>query len=121
MGYIPTEWQTGDVITAEKLNNIENGVASVGSGTLCVGLTGEHIDTLSETWQTINDAMESGKIVFITYALPEFLGGGIVTTIVYKAELSDGLYIVSAKDLTSAITVTYQTDSASGYPVVSNG
>ena len=26
MAYIPTEWETGDVITAEKLNNIENGI-----------------------------------------------------------------------------------------------
>lgn len=24
--YIKTEWKTGDVITAEKLNNIENGI-----------------------------------------------------------------------------------------------
>ena len=28
MAYTPTNWQNGDVITAEKLNNIENGVAS---------------------------------------------------------------------------------------------
>lgn len=28
MSYIPTEWKTGDVVTAEKLNNIEDGIAS---------------------------------------------------------------------------------------------
>jgi hypothetical protein len=28
MAYTPTDWKTGDVITAEKLNNIENGVVS---------------------------------------------------------------------------------------------
>lgn len=28
MAYTPTEWQDGDVITAEKLNKIENGVAT---------------------------------------------------------------------------------------------
>lgn len=28
MGYIPTEWQTGDVITAEKLNKAEEGIAA---------------------------------------------------------------------------------------------
>ena len=27
MSYIPTEWLNGDVITAEKLNKIENGIA----------------------------------------------------------------------------------------------
>ena len=26
MAYTPTVWNTGDVITAEKLNNIENGI-----------------------------------------------------------------------------------------------
>lgn len=28
MAYIPTEWETGDVITAEKLNNIEDGIVA---------------------------------------------------------------------------------------------
>ena len=28
MSYTPTQWQTGDTITAEKLNNMENGIAS---------------------------------------------------------------------------------------------
>lgn len=30
MGYTPTEWNTGDVITEEKLNNIEAGIADGG-------------------------------------------------------------------------------------------
>ena len=30
MSYTPTVWQTGDTITAEKLNKLENGVASGG-------------------------------------------------------------------------------------------
>lgn len=30
MSYTPTVWQTGDVITAEKLNKLENGVANTG-------------------------------------------------------------------------------------------
>lgn len=28
MSYTPTEWKTGDVITAEKLNNIEQGIVN---------------------------------------------------------------------------------------------
>ena len=27
MAYTPTNWKTGDVITAEKLNNMESGIA----------------------------------------------------------------------------------------------
>ena len=30
MAYTPTVWQTGDTITAEKLNKLENGVANTG-------------------------------------------------------------------------------------------
>lgn len=30
MSYEPTEWKTGDVITSEKLNKIENGIANSG-------------------------------------------------------------------------------------------
>lgn len=30
MAYTPTVWQTGDTITAEKLNKLENGVANIG-------------------------------------------------------------------------------------------
>ena len=29
MSYTPTNWQTGDTITAEKLNKLEEGVAAV--------------------------------------------------------------------------------------------
>ena len=31
MSYTPTEWATGDVVTAQKLNKLENGLASVAS------------------------------------------------------------------------------------------
>ena len=32
MAYEPTKWASGDVITAEKLNHIETGIASVPKG-----------------------------------------------------------------------------------------
>ena len=31
MAYTPNTWNTGDVITAEKLNNLEHGVAAAGA------------------------------------------------------------------------------------------
>ena len=40
MSYTPTNWQTGDVITAEKLNKLENGVSSA---------SGEEIFTVTFT------------------------------------------------------------------------
>ena len=32
MSYTPTEWANGDIVTAEKLNKLENGVAAGGGG-----------------------------------------------------------------------------------------
>lgn len=29
MAYVPTNWVTGDIITAVKLNNIENGIVTL--------------------------------------------------------------------------------------------
>ena len=53
MTYTPINWQTGDTITAAKLNNMENGIA--GAGALFV-----HVDfdsgALDKTWQEIYDA-----------------------------------------------------------------
>lgn len=41
MSYEPTTWDTGDVITAEKMNHLEQGVASGGSvATVCVNFNG---------------------------------------------------------------------------------
>lgn len=40
MSYTPTNWKTGDIVTSEKLNKLENGVADAGgSGWLVVGVT----------------------------------------------------------------------------------
>lgn len=56
MSYTPTNWQTGDIITAEKLNNMENGIEN------SVLIVHENYDestdttTLDKTWQEIVDA-----------------------------------------------------------------
>lgn len=58
MAYEPTVWSTGDIITAEKLNKIENAIG----GVYYVDLPTEG-DALSVTWQDIYDAYQSGKLV----------------------------------------------------------
>ena len=36
MSYTPTNWQTGDTITAEKMNNIESGISNSATGKIAV-------------------------------------------------------------------------------------
>lgn len=67
MSYTPTEWNTGDIVTAEKLNKLENGVAGgSGDGNFIVNILFDettHGATLDKTWQEIKDATDAGKLV----------------------------------------------------------
>ena len=64
MAYTPTEWQSGDIVTSEKLNKIENGIASAGSEVFMVGGTYNEETgyfTMDKTWSEINEAITAGK------------------------------------------------------------
>ena len=67
MSYTPTQWQTGDTITAEKLNNMESGIENV-NNPFIVTLTPTAQDfsgTMDKTVAEINEAYTAGqKIVF---------------------------------------------------------
>ena len=65
MSYNKTTWSAGDTITAEKLNKMEDGIASGGSGSTelyLIGITQDN-DTLTmdKTWKEIYDAADDGK------------------------------------------------------------
>ena len=63
MSYIPTNWQTGDIVTAEKMNKIEGGIQS--SGALVVLIeNNDGYPQLQAPAQTITDAMINGRPVF---------------------------------------------------------
>lgn len=64
MAYTPTVWQTGDTITAEKLNKLENGVASGEGGSFLVTATptGQDTATIDKTYNEILTALASGQI-----------------------------------------------------------
>lgn len=58
MSYTKTTWSDGDVITVEKLNNIESGVENANSsGSILVAHRAS--DTLDKTWQEIYDAISA--------------------------------------------------------------
>ena len=80
MAYIKTVWKTGDVITAAKLNNAEDGIEAHDP----IILSGEwedetathasydyyySIEFTDVTYADINDAIEAGKVIVL--ALPE--------------------------------------------------
>ena len=70
MAYIPTEWVTGDVITAERLNNIESGVENLSStGVEYVTITASRdasrnvTASIDKTWNELLSLVESNVTV----------------------------------------------------------
>lgn len=70
MSYNKTTWADGDVITAEKLNNIEDGIASGGSGGVLVVSTVYDDDSgktyLNKTFEEVKNFMLSGGMIWLS-------------------------------------------------------
>lgn len=70
MAYEKTNWSSGDIITAEKLNHIEGGVESANSGSCALIVTGTDsgsVEVLDKTWKEIHDAYVAGQSVLYHY------------------------------------------------------
>ena len=123
MSYTPTEWKSGDVITSEKLNNLEQGVAdaSGGGGAALVNVGVTYSDeqyTLQKTLQELLDYFDAGKLPYIIYdpSVGEMPNAFIlcVITIIgtdYSGSGTIAGYYITVGDLTFYCT------SLSDYPV----
>lgn len=74
MAYVPTNWKTGDTITADKLNNIENGIASSGGGggggALILEPEATETDmNLKTSYNVIKNAFLSGKNIILSFSV----------------------------------------------------
>lgn len=65
MSYTKQVWATGDIITEEKLNHMEDGISA--NGVLVVGTTvSGNTVTLDKTWQEIHEALLTGGAIIAT-------------------------------------------------------
>ena len=70
MSYTPTNWQTGDTVTAEKLNKMETGIAAA-SDVFVITLTPTAPDfsgTMDKTPLEIREAYDSNKKIVFCFA-----------------------------------------------------
>lgn len=80
MPYTPTNWQTGDVVTSEKLNKIEQELANPSAGTIVAHVVlAEDSDQpnrrrLDITLQDLISALNAGKSVVIINELTRTAG-----------------------------------------------
>ena len=71
MAYTPTEWKSGDVITAEKLNNMEEGISD--SNVLIVNTHWDNTtskEMIDLPFEKMVEATNSGKIIVLNYGSP---------------------------------------------------
>lgn len=107
MAYTPKAWECGDVITADDLNHIEQGLANAGGGSdpLVVNVewtTDEHdndVGTLDKTWQEIYDAYPNACL----------MDEGSKLIIFGIGSMSEQYRVDSSGD-------TFITDDPNGYP-----
>lgn len=81
MSYEPTNWVTGDIVTAEKLNKIEQGI--VDGNVLFVHFTAKALNTISsdKTFVEIEEALEESKVVI------GVISGILLTAVVLKGDI----------------------------------
>lgn len=119
MAYTKTTWQTGDVITAEKLNHMEDGLAIAG-GTLVIGgftydTENEIIGTADKTWQEIDNALTAGARCVIVVST----NGGHYLMNITGAYVDDGDYCINGNNgYNNFVAIA---TSADGYPATENG
>ena len=70
MSYQPTNWSCGDVVTAEALNKIEQGIANGGGGAVePLFVEYDHVSgsnvVYNRTWQECVDALLDGRPVIL--------------------------------------------------------
>lgn len=109
MSYDPTNWQTGDVVTSQKLNKLEQGVADAGGGGLLIvnmTMTGDAM-TLDKTWQEIYDAVPAVMVVDPTE-------NDKSVYMVYEVFVDDGYHVDIGHG--SVSFPSFFTDSPTGYP-----
>ena len=108
MSYTPTEWKTGDIVSSQRLNKLEEGAKDAYE----VMVINDNDGALDKTWQEIYDAMAQGKLCVIRtdFGTPE---GGIFNGAVNNVVLESGEYLVKVGS-----NMPYSASSATGYPAV---
>lgn len=114
MSYIPTNWKTGDIVSSQRLNKLEEGVRDAYE----VMVINNNDNTLDKTWQEIYDAMAQGKLCVIRQVSvnPKVNKVKILTDIVISVQReSEEEYAVGVSN------AMYSASSATGYPKLGGG
>lgn len=113
MSYEPTEWRTGDIISSEKLNKLEEGVASAssGGGIYYVNVVGG--STLDKNFSEINSAYRRGEYpIIVVYGEDGGLFEASLMPVIAIANA--GGYMVMCYDLVHSASMAFTADTETG-------
>ena len=111
--YEKQTWVTGEVITKEKLNHMEDGIANNG-GILFLHMSPAGV--LDKTWNEINTALRNGQLVFVLETEETFVDWLFVGS---TGIGRNNVYNLSALD-SEAKSYFFEIDDPNGYPVKEN-
>ena len=106
MSYTPTNWQTGDIITAERLNKLENGVAALSNYDIVFTQTYDDNDNdvFTADGLSVEELYQKGARNLNALSIT---GDTVRKPIAYSLYIEDGVTYVSFKFLTlgSAVAI----------------
>lgn len=106
MAYTPTEWVSGDIVTAAKLNHIEQGVINAGGTQITA--------TVSETGMTLNASYNDLKNILLSGSTPFFIrADGNIEQDGYEEILRYEIYTISYES-GEGLDYPYSADAVSG-------
>lgn len=107
MSYEKQTWEDGQIITADKLNHMEDGIADSGSADFIITFSGNSYDgdgAADKTWAEIVEAYTSGERIRCQYSA----SNGDITELATLLKFSGG----ELNDIQATLTVaTYSSNS----------
>ncbi|MBO5662610.1 MAG: hypothetical protein J6S12_01975 [Alphaproteobacteria bacterium] len=114
MPYVKTEWETGDIITAAKLNNMEAGIEAAGVGVKSIEMAeADDTATLLSSWQEIKAAFDAKKPIFVFYPYAENMPF-MVVAVYYDA--GNEQYCINALDLQNGQGLLFSCTNEEDFP-----
>ena len=121
MSYQKNNWQSGDVVTSEKLNHLEDGVSNAG-GVMAVSLAYDEemeMTVADKTWQEIYDAMNNDVLCIVRdMEVEENQSNTGLITYVDVTQGEYRIHVLFSNSVGPSSVAVYTTTSADGYPSV---
>lgn len=123
MSYNKNTWETGDTVTAAKLNNMENGITANDKFFITSVIYDEDggVYEIQNTWQELYDAMEAGKIIYcIKHNIEDNNDEYSLDIIICVGFYNEENYIVILRNMVRDNNESFEATSASSKPTMPN-